>query len=204
MADIAIFGGGGLGKETKFLIEAINKVQHKWNFIGFFDDNFESGLGGIDDVNNYPDKLGLIVAIADSKIRSKIVALIHNSNIYHPSLIHPSAQINHQQNSIGEGSLICANVVMTCDIMIGNHSIINLSCTIGHDVIMGDYVSIMPGSNLSGNLNIGNKVFIGSGTQILQNIRIEGETVIGAGSVVINNLDTSGTYVGVPAKMIKK
>ena len=40
MKDIAIYGAGGMGRETACLIERINKASPKtiWNLIGFYDD----------------------------------------------------------------------------------------------------------------------------------------------------------------------
>ena len=38
MKDIAVFGKGGYGQEMKCLIDAINRVNPEWNFIGYFDD----------------------------------------------------------------------------------------------------------------------------------------------------------------------
>ena len=31
-------GAGGFGREVKMLIDQINEVEKKWNFVGFFDD----------------------------------------------------------------------------------------------------------------------------------------------------------------------
>jgi len=35
MKDITIFGAGGFGREVKTIIDAINKSEPSYNFIGF-------------------------------------------------------------------------------------------------------------------------------------------------------------------------
>jgi hypothetical protein len=71
--DIAIIGGGGLGKETAVLIHQINQLALTWNVVGFYDDAMPVGqrvaghlvLGKVDELNkiNYP--LHVVVAIGD-------------------------------------------------------------------------------------------------------------------------------------------
>jgi hypothetical protein len=41
MSKIAIFGGGGFGREVKMLIEQINRLDKELEFIGYFDDGSE-------------------------------------------------------------------------------------------------------------------------------------------------------------------
>ena len=36
MKDIAVFGAGGFGREVLTIIKAINKVEFKYNILGFF------------------------------------------------------------------------------------------------------------------------------------------------------------------------
>ena len=43
---------------------------------------------------------------------------------------------------------------------------------------------------------------IGAGATVKNNTSICGECIIGAGAVVVKNIDQSGTYIGVPARMI--
>ncbi len=39
MRKIAIIGAGGFGREVKMLIDQINHIEKKYEFIGFYDDN---------------------------------------------------------------------------------------------------------------------------------------------------------------------
>lgn len=211
LADIAIVGAGGLGKETVILIEQINKHTKAWNLIGFFDDNVKAGssllslpvLGGINALNAYAKPLSIIIAIGDPEIKSQLANRIVNTAVTFPVLIHPTAVIG-RQIEFGEGSIITAGCVLTVDIRIGKHVLVNANSTIGHDVTVGNYSSVMPGAHISGGVKVGEKVFIGTGVSVLQHVTIHESAVIGAGAVVTRSIDAGQTVVGMPARPIKK
>src|SRR4051812_17175210 len=109
MNKIAIYGAGGFGREVALLIDQINKVERTWDFIGFFDDGFEKGdkidgfdiLGRLQEANDWPDSLSLIVAIADPIIRKKLARCISNERLNFPILTHPTAILGSETNYIG-------------------------------------------------------------------------------------------------------
>lgn len=207
MNKIAIYGAGGFGKEVRELIDQIGQFE----FIGFFDDSFSHGneidgsliLGGLKEVNLFPEKLFLVISIADPKTKLKIINCITNSNISYPILIHPSCIIGSRNIQIGEGSIICASTIITVNINIGSHVILNLACTVGHDTIIGSFSSFMPAVNISGEVEIGEFVYCGTGVKIINKIKIGEGTIIGAGALVHKNLPSNCTAVGFPAKPIK-
>lgn len=212
MKDIAIFGIGGLGRETLSLIKEINKIENRWNIIGFFDDGYPPeyechGLknhGGIHLLNSWDRPLALVIAIGSPDTKKKIFHKITNKNIYYPTLIHPSAVIADPDSvKIGEGTVICANNMITCDIVIGNFVLLNLSCTLGHDTIIKDFCAFMPTCNISGECVIDEGVYCGTGVKIINKITIGRDTIVGAGSVVVRSLPSGCTAVGIPAKPIK-
>jgi acetyltransferase-like isoleucine patch superfamily enzyme len=104
---------------------------------------------------------------------------------------------------MGEGNIICAGNILTCNIVIGNYVTINLTCTIAHDDIIEDFVTILPGCNISGNVHLKRKVDVGTKTAIIPGVVVGENTIIGAGSTVINDLPANCTAVGTPAKPIK-
>lgn len=198
---IAIYGAGGFGRETRLLIQQINESAPKWEFIGFFDDNKKvKVLGGISKLNEYSSPISIVVAIADSKVRKKVVNSIANKNISFATLIHPTVIYDEEHVEISEGSIITALSVFTTNISIGKHNIINLATTIGHDIITGNYCSIMPGVHLSGAVTVDEGVLIGTGARILQKLTLGAWSKVGAGAVVINDVNEKTTVVGVPAK----
>lgn len=211
MKKIAILGAGGFGREVKTIIDAINKVNLTYDFIGFFDDGIEKGLlvnnydvlGGISDINKYDEDLSIVVCIADPKIKKKVISKINNSHIDFPSIIHPKASITDEFVIIGNGCIICEGTIITCNIEIKDFIILNLMCTVGHDTVIEDYCSFMPSVNISGEVKIEQGVYVGTGAKIINLLDIGENTIVGAGAVVSKSLPANCTAVGIPAKPIK-
>ncbi|MBD3905463.1 acetyltransferase [Chryseobacterium sp. Ch-15] len=211
MKKIAILGAGGFGREVKTIIDAINKVNPTYDFIGFFDDGIEKGslvnnynvLGGISDINQYDEDLSIVICIADPKIKKKVISKINNSHIDFPSIIHPKASITDEFVTIGKGCIICEGTIITCNIEIKDFIILNLMCTVGHDTVIEDYCSFMPSVNISGEVKIEQGVYVGTGAKIINLLDIGENTIVGAGAVVSKSLPANCTAVGIPAKPIK-
>ncbi|EKT3956166.1 acetyltransferase [Flavobacterium psychrophilum] len=211
MKKIAIIGAGGFGREVKMLIDQINLVEKKYEFIGFYDDGVEIGtlingfpvLGKIADLNSLNSSLELVLAIGTPSIKKAIIKQIENVNVNFPTLIHPSVLKGSDEVLVGKGSIICAGVIITCNIAIGDFVTINLACTVGHDTIIYDYVSIMPGVNVSGEVILHEGVYIGTGAKIINQVEIGFYSIIGSGAVVSKSIPENCTAVGIPAKPIK-
>lgn len=207
MKDIAIYGAGGFGRETSLLIQQINQVHDTWNLVGFFDDRVAPGkvidnlpvFGGLVAINQYPEPIDLVVAIADPAVRQTLVNKIKNPKIHFPVLIHPNANTGAPVNSFGRGCIITAGVILTTGIHLEEFVIVNLSTTIGHDVTVGKCSILMPGCSISGNVKIGEGSMIGTGARILQNLSIGSHCRIGAGAVVTKDISDNKTALGVPA-----
>lgn len=207
MQKIAIYGAGGLGREMRLLINQLNAQNVMWEFIGYFDDGLvtsdEKVLGGMPELNVYPENLNILVAIGDPEVRKSVVERISNEKVTFPFLMHPSVIYDKKVVTIGKGSIVTAANVLTTDITIGEFCILNLNCTVGHDAVIEDFATIMPAVNISGNVKIGKSTLIGTGAQILQNLIIGDNCKVGAGAVVVKNVYKGTTVVGVPAQIIK-
>ena len=126
------------------------------------------------DVNNEV----VMVVIGDSKKRQEAVTKLPNGTKFF-SFIHPTAQIMGSNISIGEGSFIGANSIITTDVTIGKHSLLNRGVHIGHDSIVGDFFSAMPNVVISGNVNVGNCTYFGTNSSVKEKITICDDVVIG-------------------------
>jgi sugar O-acyltransferase (sialic acid O-acetyltransferase NeuD family) len=212
MKDLVIIGAGGFGREVLWIARSINKVQPKWNILGFIDSNPKLKGQLVDDIPVLGDTewfkqndkdINIVCGVGNTKVRKKLIEEVSKyRNISFATLIHPSV-IVAEDAKIGEGSIISAGTIVSINANIRKHVIINLSCTIGHDSITGDYCTINPGVNISGNVTLQPCVDVGTGSQIIQGLEIGEGTVIGAGSVVIRDLPANCTAVGIPAKTIK-
>lgn len=211
MKDIAIYGAGGFGREVACLINDINKKNETWNLIGFFDDDpkkkgemvshFAPCLGGIDELNKYPKKIAIVMAIGNSITIQRIVPKIINSNVWFPNLIHPNFTISDPKSfNIGKGNIIQGACTVTCDVSIGDFNVLNGSICFGHDVKVESYNTFMPAVRISGEVQIGTGNFFGVGSIVLQQIKIGNGVRLGAGSVLMHRPKDGTLYLGVPAK----
>jgi sugar O-acyltransferase (sialic acid O-acetyltransferase NeuD family) len=211
MQNIVIIGAGGFGREVKTIIDAVNKVDKIYNFIGYYDDGIEKGtminnfpvLGNLHDLNSSSEPISVLLGIGEPTTKSKIIAKLSSDKINFPTLIHPSVQISEDEVAISKGCIICGGTIITCNIVIGTFVTINLNCTIGHDTIIDDFSSFMPSVNISGEVHIQEKVYVGTGAKIINQLTIGIGTIIGAGAVVSKSLPDYCTAVGIPAKPIK-
>jgi sugar O-acyltransferase (sialic acid O-acetyltransferase NeuD family) len=192
---IAVYGGGGLGKEIRGMIEDHPDV---YQFAGYVDDFIptkpKADLSKIDDI---------VIAVALSEHRRQIVGRLNSTRYPFTSLVHSSVQ-PRRSVTVKRGCIICAGVHCTVDISIGEFVIINLNATIGHDVSLGNFASIMPGVNISGNVKVEDGAFIGSGATILQGLTVGRNATVGAGAVVTKDVAPGTTVVGVPARLFEK
>lgn len=211
MDKVAIVGAGGFGREVKMLIDQINIVENKYEFIGYFDDGFNKGdivngfpiLGSINDINNLNSDTAIVISIAVPEIRKSIYYKIKNKFIFFPTLIHPNVIMGTDLVSVGKGSIICASNIITVNINIGQFVILNLQCTVGHDTTIKDFCSFMPSVNVSGEVLIEECVYVGTGAKIINLLSIGKNTIVGSGAVVAKSLPPNCTAVGIPAKPIK-
>jgi len=191
---LALFGYGGHAREVA--------VQINKDVTFFVDDEYSNEF--TQPISSFdPEIYTMMVAVADSKEREKIVQKLPKNTTYF-SFIHPTALIMSKDIQIGEGSFIGANSILTTNIILGDHAILNRGVQIGHDTVIGKYFSAMPGSIVSGNVRISDNVYMGNNSSIKEKIHVCSEVTIGSNATVVKNIITGGTYVGVPAKFKKK
>ena len=215
MKDFVIVGAGGHSRETRWLVNDINKeISDPYNFIGYVVSDLDS-LGKNDSKNEVigdfsffdenKNDISVVIGIGNPVVRIKISELLLSiySNLNFPNLIHPSVEYDHSSSKFGKGIMICANTVLTVNVILGDFVIINYLCAIGHEAVIGRYSVLNPTVNISGGAIIGDVVSVGTGSQILQYISVGNNSVIGAGACVTKQLSSNVVAVGVPAKVIK-
>lgn len=201
---IVIIGASGHGK----VVADIAKLNG-YDEILFLDDNKSKTscgnyqvVGTSKEIAKYRE-YDFIIAIGNNKIREKILDTLEKENIKQTVLIHPSAVID-ETAIIKEGTVVMANAVINASVKIGRSCIINTASSIDHDCIIDDFVHVSPGVHVAGTVIIGRNTWLGVGSTVINNLEICSNCVIGAGSTVIKNIKEEGTYIGSPAKRIKK
>jgi sugar O-acyltransferase (sialic acid O-acetyltransferase NeuD family) len=206
MKDIIIIGASGFGKEVLWLAKRLNR-----NVIGFLDDTPEKQntelfgcrvIGKINEFTKFND-MEFVIAIGSPRCREQVFKkMIENGSPQFATLIDPTVVIG-ENIIIGSGSLICAGVILTVDIRIGEQVVINLNSTIGHDVVIENFVTIAPNVSISGNVSLANKVEVGTNASIKEKITVDQGAMIGMGSVVTKNVEKNKLILGNPARAIK-
>lgn len=208
---ICIFGTGGFGREVLCcLIDYINannnsKIEDITCFMvddEYFKDNIIMGINVIKKSEFDPLLYDLVVAVANPILRKNIIDKLPINTTF-AKIIHPSAVIS-KWVEIGEGSIITAGTIITCNIKIGKHSHLNLQTTIGHDCQIGDFFTTAPGAKISGNCQIGNNVYLATNSSVRENIKICDNVTVGMGGVVVSDIKESGVYIGNPVRKIDK
>ena len=209
--DIFIYGVGGLAKEVTLLIEGINRAGGDgFNIAKYVVTQPESSTFLERDVISEKvflhdvcgeSQVNFIIAVGTPAVRRRIVSALKDYDICYPILIHPSSRPNSTV-SLGEGVIICSNVILTADVAIGAHTYINFVCSIAHDVEIGEFVQINPHSCINGNVKIGDECLIGAGSVIHQGVHIGENSTVGLGAVVVHNVPEHTTVIGNPARKL--
>ena len=208
---LGIYGAGGLGREVYELALRVNSEENRWSEIIFIDDseNVDS-LRSIEilsfsrvlqEVNL--DNLEVCVAIGEPSIRESIFTKITDYKIKMATLIHPEVTIA-ESTKIGEGTIICKFVSITCDINIGKNVYIHPMACIGHDSLIGDHSVISSFVDVAGNCEVQTKSFLAIGVILKQGIKIGKNCIVGMSSVVHRDLPESVIALGNPARPMKK
>ena len=143
-----------------------------------------------------------VVAIGNATIRHRIQDEIAHAGARLVTLIHPSAVIA-EDVAMGAGSVVMAGAVINPSARIGRGCIVNTSASVDHDCIVGDFAHISVGAHLAGSVSVGDGTWVGIGAAVSNNVSICSDCTVGAGAVVVKNIQMPGTYIGVPARLVR-
>ncbi len=209
---IYIFGTGDLARDLFCLIKDLNRSGKSYQFSGFISKPGETEqvrigqetFQSIDEskVVELSQNACFAMGMGDPKVIAKLAKKF--STLEFPNLIHPSAIADWETISLGRGNVITAGNVFTTGLKFGDFNYINNSCTIGHDTIIGSYNVINPGARVSGKVVIGDACLLGTNSTVLQGLKIESGVTLGACALATKDILSAGTYIGIPAKEMKR
>ena len=211
MANVLIIGAGGHGMVVADILLQMRKKDSSVNIVGFLDDDralhgskilgYEV-RGAVGDVKKVEHDR-VIVAVGNNKTRKTVADSLVRMEERFFSAIHPSAVIGHEV-TLGQGIMVCGNVVVNPESTVGDHVILNTGCTVDHHNRIEDYVHIAPGVHLGGDVTVRDGALVGIGCSVIPSVHIGKWSVTGAGSVVTGNVADGALVCGVPARLIKE
>ncbi len=201
--EVWVLGGGGHAKVVVATLQSMGKT------IGTIFDDTPAKIGQqvlgveIGSITPSPNwwreaNRHAFIAIGENTIRAQLSSLDADWVVakHANSVVHESVQV-------GEGTLICAGVVIQPDTTIGRHAIANTSSSIDHDCTVGDFAHVGPGAVLAGGVQVGAAAFIGAGATVMPGLSIGSGAAVGAGAVVTKNVARGQVVAGVPARELK-
>lgn len=215
MKDIAIYGAGGLGRETACLVRQINaaSAEPRWRLIGFFDDAVEPGarlqygpcLGGLDALNAWDTPLDVAMAIASPAVLRRLTSAVTNRQVDFPNIIAPTVlMLDEGSLGMGRGNIIANRCLLSCNVRLGDFNILDGSVTLGHEAAMGSHNVVMRSVNICGGVTMGDDNFLGIGSIVLQYLTVGSRVSLSRTSVLASDAAEPGLYVGNPARMCDK
>ena len=207
-----IIGAGGFGREVIDVARAaLHSGDERFELLGVVDDSPSDVnlmrlaalgipyLGREGDFPFAPDRHSIVVAIGNPTTRARVAARFAARGITALTLVHPSATVG-SQSFFGPGTIVCAGVQVSTNVLLGEHVHLNPAAVIGHDTVIGDMVSVNPGAVVSGDVVIAPGVLVGASSVVLQGLTLGAGSTVGAGACVTHDVGPECVVKGVPAR----
>lgn len=154
-------------------------------------------------LNKFYKEIPLIITPDLPNTRKKLFEYYSILGFTFSTLVSNKANIS-KSVTLHEGCVIQDMANVSAESVIGKFVKLNAMCNVMHNSKVGDFSTVAPNAVILGYVEIGKYCYIGSNATILPNVSICDNVVVGAGTVVTKNILISGTYVGIPARLVKK
>ncbi len=209
MKHLIIIGAGGYGREMYGAALGAIGYGTEFDVRGYLDARADAlnGFKGYPPILGAPDTYTIheddvfITALGDLESRRRCVQALEARGATFLSIIHRTAFLGPNV-TVGVGSFIAPNVVLTADIQVGHHAAVFHNTSIGHDSVLADYTHVYAQCSLGGSVKIEEGASVYPGAVIVPRRTIGAGSVVGAGSTVILNVRPGISVFGTPAKPI--
>lgn len=210
MKNLVIIGAGGFGREMFAAAREAVGYGENFRIKGFLDGN-PSALDGF---SGYPPIIGtpetydiaeddvFITALGNIAARRRCAGMIEERGGRFISVVHRSASLGPNV-TVGDGSFIAHNVVLTADVKVGRHSCVFHGTVIGHDTELADYTHVYSLVSVGGGVLIGEGASVFPGARIVPRVEVGAGATVGIGSAVVRDVSPGTTVFGVPAERLR-
>ncbi|WP_218179639.1 NeuD/PglB/VioB family sugar acetyltransferase [Pseudomonas gingeri] len=152
-------------------------------------------------VGELPEGWAVIPGSGDNFKRQSQLAFATEQGWPIATLVAPTATLG-VGSTVGAGSFVAQHAHVGPMASVGKGCIVNSGAIIEHDCVVGDYTHVSIGACVAGRSRIGRYCFLGAGSTVIDGLSITDSVILGAGGCATQALELSGTYVGVPARLI--
>jgi sugar O-acyltransferase (sialic acid O-acetyltransferase NeuD family) len=157
-------------------------------------------IGGLQEAKEYDDSQ-LVVCAGRGAVRRRLVSRLRDLGVgedRYARVVHPSVHVP-DGCSVGEGSILLAQVVLTAGVSVGRHVVAMPHVTLTHDDAVEDYATLCAGVSLGGNVRVGEAAYLGMNAGVRENVTVGAGAVLGMGAALLRDQPADQTWVGVPA-----
>lgn len=206
MTELILVAASGLAREVLASVHA----GESYSVRGFLDDDpalvgaTVDGmrvLGRIDDAGAFP-KAKFVVCAGKGVARQAIVGRLGDLGVgteRYARVIDRTAVVS-DNSTVGPGSILLANVVLTAGVEIGAHVVAMPHVTFTHDNQVADFATVTAGVSLGGGVRVGRGAYLGMNASVRERCTIGAGATIGMGAAVVQDVPDCETWVGVPAR----
>lgn len=144
----------------------------------------------------------LVVCAGHGGVRRRLVDRLLAAGIERrqfATVVHPAVSVPANCR-IGAGSVLLAGVVLTSDVVVGDHVVAMPHVTLTHDVVVDDFATLCAGVSLGGGVRVGAAAYLGMNASVRQGLRVGAGSTLGMAAALTKDLPAGETWTGVPAR----